>query len=298
MFRRALSQQVRHAAGSRSAAANCKELLTMAVYEPTLRMSSILDIRLWPSGTRPEHQTKGSAMSSFFSIPRVTGLLYLGLAVTGMLSFLIIQPQLFVSGDAAATVENLVAHADLARWGVALELGVVLFQAVLALLFLTLFRAVRPIAATAIAAFGLINAVAILCATMFWSVANGIATSAIAADSPGGEAAATVLLLIDLHNAAWDAGNLFFGLWLIPMGLAVLAAGWVRVLGYALIVGGVGYVMSAFFIVLLPQLGAAAGLLSLLATVGELWIIGYLLFTRTTVPSPAEPTRIAAQSRG
>lgn len=242
----------------------------------------------------PEHQTKGSAMKSFFSTPRVTGLLYLGLAITGMLAFLIIRPQLFVAGDGDATLENLRVHADLARWGVALELAVVLFQALLALSFLTLFRAVRPIAATAIAAFGLINAVAILCATMFWSVANAIAADPISASSPGGDAAATALLLFDLHNAAWDAGNLFFGLWLIPMGLAVLAAGWVRLLGYALIIGGVGYVTSAFLLVLLPQFGVAAEVLALLATVGELWIIGYLLFTRTAVPSPIGRERIAA----
>ena len=219
-------------------------------------------------------------MRTFLTPRRITGLLYLGLAVTGLLSYLVIRSQLLVAGDAGATLDNLAADPQLARWGVALELGAVLFQAVLSVSFFALFRAVRPVAAVAIAAFGLINAVAILVATMLWSVAIVIAAGATAA-APGTDAAATVLLLFTLHDAAWAAGNLFFGLWLIPMGLAVLAAGWVRLLGWALIVGGVAYVASAFLLVLAPGLQPIGEGLSLVATIGEFWIIGYLLFTRS-----------------
>lgn len=233
-------------------------------------------------------------MRSFFTTRRTTGLLYLAVAVTGVLSFLVIRSQILVAGDAAATLDNLVANAQLARWGVALELGIVLFQAVLALSFFALFRSVRPVAAVAIAAFGLINAVAILIATMFWGVAIAIAVDTSAAAAPGADAAATALLLFDLHDAAWDAGNLFFGLWLIPMGLAVLASGWVRVLGWALIGGGVAYVVSAFLLVLAPELSLVGELLAALATVGELWIIGYLLFTRTPVAARVGAERVAA----
>lgn len=227
-------------------------------------------------------------MRTFFTPRRVTGLLYLGLAVTGVLSHLVIRSQLFFPADAAATIDSLATHEALARWGVALELGVVLFQATLAVAFFALFRAVRPVAAVAIAAFGLINAVAILVATMLWAVAIAIATGAADAAAPGTDAAATVLLLFTLHDAAWSAGNLFFGLWLIPMGLAVIAAGWVRLLGWALIAGGIAYVASAFVLVLAPGFAPVAEGLAMLATVGELWIIGYLLFTRSRAAAPAQ----------
>ncbi|MEP7022030.1 MAG: DUF4386 family protein [Pseudonocardiales bacterium] len=39
-----------------------------------------------------------------------TGLAYFGLAVTGLLGYLAIRSQLYVDGDAGATVANLVAH--------------------------------------------------------------------------------------------------------------------------------------------------------------------------------------------
>lgn len=220
-------------------------------------------------------------MHTFFTLRRLTGLLYLGLALTGLLSYLVIRSQLLVAGDAAATLERVASNLPLARAGVALELGAVLFQAVLAVAFFGLFRAVRPVAAVAITAFGLLNAAAILVATMMWGVAIAVASGAAEAAAPGTDAAATVLLLFTLHDAAWSAGNLFFGLWLIPMGLAVLASGWVRALGWALIVGGVAYVASAFLLVLVPILQPLAEGLAMVATVGEFWIIGYLLFTRT-----------------
>jgi hypothetical protein len=239
-------------------------------------------------------------MRSFFTPRRVTGLLYLALAITGLLSYLVIRSQLVVAGDAAATLENLTADPQLARWGVSLELAVVLFQAVLAVSFFALFRAVRPVAAVAIAAFGLLNAAAILFATTMWTGAIAITSGVAEQAAPGTDAAATVLLLFTLHDAAWSAGNLFFGLWLIPMGLAVLAAGWVRFLGWALIVGGGAYVFSAFLLVLTPGFAPVAEGLALVATVGEFWIIGYLLFTRTRTRGPRRtqnsPEQIASIS--
>jgi Domain of unknown function (DUF4386) len=76
----------------------------------------------------------------------------------------------------------------------------------------------------------------------------------------------------------WEVGALFFGLWLIPMGWCVLRSRWMpRLLGWVLIVGGAGYVLSAFVAYLAPDLGIVADALTFPATVGEFWMIGYLL---------------------
>ena len=93
---------------------------------------------------------------------RLTGLLYLSLAVTGLLGFLVIRPRLFVPGDAETTVARLVENELLARAGVALELLIVVAQALTAVWFFRLFQSVDPVAAGSITAFGLANAVAIL----------------------------------------------------------------------------------------------------------------------------------------
>ena len=74
------------------------------------------------------------------------------------------------------------------------------------------------------------------------------------------------------------AGGLFFGLWLVPIGLLVLrCAGMPRLLGWLLVAGGVGYVLSAFITALAPGAQLVADALSITATIGEVWSIGYLL---------------------
>ena len=100
-------------------------------------------------------------MHDFRKTAQVTGLWYLGLAISGALGFLLIRPLLHVPGHPAETAKRLVEHEALARAGVGLELGVVVTQAIAAVWFYKLFRLLNPVAAGALAAFGLVNAVAI-----------------------------------------------------------------------------------------------------------------------------------------
>lgn len=204
---------------------------------------------------------------------RVTGLWYLGLAVTGMVSYLLIRGQLFVVDDPAATLANLTAQAPLARFGVVVEMGVVLTQALVALWFYRLFREVNAFAAGSIAAFGLVNSMAILASAAM--LASALDVSQHASLSVVGGTAATAQLLWVISGHLWIVGGLFFGLWLIPMGWLARRSGWMpNLLGWILMIGGIGYVANALLSYLLP--GAAVDLLTLPATVGEIWMVGYL----------------------
>jgi len=215
-------------------------------------------------------------MTTLKSTARLTGLAYLGLAVFGILGFLLIRGQLYVPGDAAATAANLVEHEALARFGIAADLTGVLVQALAALWFFKLFRRVNSFAAGAIGAFGLVNAVIILVAVVFSATALEVALGDAA--SPG-DRAATAQLLYGLSGAAWKVGGLFFGLWLIPMGWLAWRSGYMpRLLGWVLIGGGVGYVLSTYVAYLAPDLSGAANVFTIPATVGEVWMVGYLLW--------------------
>ncbi|MEU4663404.1 DUF4386 domain-containing protein [Micromonospora chalcea] len=210
-------------------------------------------------------------MHQLIRTARVTGLFYLGLAVTGALGFLTVRPMIFNPDDAGATFANLVAHESLARVGVALELLVVLTQALTAVWFHRLFRTVDSTASGSIAAFGLVNAVAILGSAAVLATALGVATG-----GPGD--ADTVQLLYLVSGNLWEVGGLFFGLWLVPMGWCVLRSGWLpRPLGRLLVTGGVGYVLMTFVAYLAPGAGIVGDLLVVPATVGEVWILGYLI---------------------
>ena len=208
---------------------------------------------------------------------RITGLLYLGLAVTGVLGFVLVRGRIFVAGDVGGTLANLSEHASLARLGIALELGIVLTQALTAVWFYRLFRGVDAFSAGVLAAFGLINAVMILgSAAMLASAFDVAGDPSLAA---AGDATATVQLLYVVSGHIWGVAAIFFGLWLIPMGWLVIRSGWLpRLLGWILIGGGVGYLLSAFVTYLIPKGDSVTVLMTIPATVGELWIVGYLIF--------------------
>lgn len=207
---------------------------------------------------------------------RLTGLAYLGLAISGLLGYLLVRQQLYVPGDEAATTANLVGNEALARFGVAVDLTVVLTQALAALAFFRLFRPFDALAAGAIAAFGLVNAVVILIGAVFSGTALEVALDGTA---PAGDQTATAQLLYELSEASWSLGGLFFGLWLIPMGWLAWRSGYLpRLLGWVLVVGGVGYVLSTYVAYLAPNLSGAANVFTIPATVGEVWMVGYLLW--------------------
>lgn len=213
-------------------------------------------------------------MRSLVRTARATGLWYLGLAVTGALGFLLIRPRLF-SDDPSQTLAHLVADEPLARAGIALELGIVITQVLAALWFYRLFRPIDRFVAGTLVLFGTVNAVAILASAAFLATALDVALGDAAV---GGATAPSAQLSYLVSGNLWDVAAVFFGLWLIPMGWLVLRSGWMPpLLGTLLIVGGVGYVLSAFVRYLLPGVELLADVLTIPATLGELWIIGYLL---------------------
>lgn len=202
-------------------------------------------------------------------VARTTGLHYLAMALVAVPGFLVLRPLLHDPGSAAATLTNLVADESLARLGIALELTLVVAQTLTALWFFRLFRAVDSFAAAALATFGLLNAVAVLGSTAGLTAALD---AALAGDADGAQ------LMYGLSDGMWGAGAVFFGLWLLPMGLLARRSGMPRPLGWFLLAGGVGYVVGAYLAVLAPGTGAVGDALAYVATIGEFWMIGTLLW--------------------
>lgn len=204
---------------------------------------------------------------------RITGVWYLMLAITGMVGFLALHPRIYVTGDPVKTLSNLMEFETLARLRLVFELLIVASQALAAVWFYKLFKDIRHTAAWALAAWGTVNAVAIMISAMAMGGAIEIAGSTQAMN----DKVIMIQLLQLFIKHGWGVGSLFFGLWLIPMGYTVVSSQCMPVwLGRILILGGVGYILSAF----IGYMGVNeswVGMLTIPATVGELWIIGYLL---------------------
>lgn len=204
---------------------------------------------------------------------RTTGVWYLMLAICGMAGFLILHSRIYVAGDPSKTLGNLTEHETLARLRLLFEFLIVVSQALAAVWFYKLFKDIRHVAAWALAAWGMVNAVAIMISAIAMAGAIEVATGTQGMDEK--------LMLVQLFNQlikhAWGVGSLFFGLWLIPMGYIVTSSQRMPVwLGRVLVVGGAGYILSAF-INYMGMGDAWVGMLTIPATVGEFWMIAYLL---------------------
>lgn len=205
---------------------------------------------------------------------RLTGIWYLLLAISGVLGFLIFHPQIFVSNDPQKTLTNLTEFESTSRIRLLLELVIIASQALAAVWFYKLFIEIKAWAAFAIGSWGLMNAAAIMVSAISMGTAIEIANFATPTLQ---EKVIIIQLLNSIISKSWVVGGLFFGLWLIPMGYVVVTSKRMPLwLGRTLIIGGIGYILNTFF----NCIGFSHSLMDILtipATIGEFWMIGYLL---------------------
>ena len=217
--------------------------------------------------------TEDQQQKELVGTARITGFWYLMLAITGMVGFLMLHGRIYVAGDPSKTLANLVEHETIARTRLLFEFLIVISQALAAVWFYKLFKDIRHDAAWALAAWGMMNAAAIMISAMAMGGAIEVAGSAQALN----EKLIMTQLFQQFIKHAWGVGSLFFGLWLIPMGYIVVSTQRMPVwLGRLLILAGTGYLVSTF-ISYMGVHGAWVEMLVIPATVGEVWMVAYLL---------------------
>jgi hypothetical protein len=211
---------------------------------------------------------------------RLAGLLYLTVAVLGGFAHLVVRATVYEAGDSAATAANVLAHADLVRIGVVADLC----QAtIFVFLGMTLHRLLRHVDSDVASAMMILVAMAsaIICLNMVFQFAGLlVATEEPYATAFGADGAnAMVLLLFDLQHYGYLIAQIFFGLWLIPLGyLTHRSQSFPRALGLLLVVGGVSYLGGTLTEFLSPGLGKQIeAFIYTPPTIAELWMIGFLL---------------------
>jgi hypothetical protein len=239
-------------------------------------------------------------MSSSKRLARIAGLLYLGVGIFGGFAEGYVEPKMYVAGDAAATAGNVVANADLVRIGVVADL---VNQVVLVFLALTLYSLLKHVHQSVARAMVVLVVIAAAIASLnavFEFEGLRVATGAVDLSALGTEGSnAMVLLLLDTQHYGLLIAQIFFGLWLIPLGFLTLKSGWFpKALSAVLVVGGVCYLIDLFAAFLAPVFSQLIhGFIVIPCAVAEIWMLGYLLFigvrTDKTV-KPDEPILTAA----
>jgi hypothetical protein len=242
-------------------------------------------------------------MTSQVRLARTAGIYYLAVAILGGFAHGYVRARVYVLGDAAETADNVVANARLVRFGFAADLvQATLMLFVVLALYRLLHHVSKPVA-QAMVAFVVVS-VPITCLNMLNQLgALLVATDPSYTSSLGADGSDTVvLLLLDLQHNGYLIAQIFFGLWLFPLGLlAYRSALFPRLIGVLLMLGSVAYLVDVVLQFLVSDLAdvVSAPILIPVVIVAEVSMLGYLLIKGVKAPRPddtpahGEPTLIA-----
>src|SRR5437868_7768863 len=172
-------------------------------------------------------------------IARIAGVLYLLVGIFGGFAEGFVYPKVYVAGDAATTASNLLANSALVRMGVVADLFNATVWIFLALTLYLLLKHVNKSVARAMVVLVAIGASIVCLNTVFEFEGLRAATGAVnlAAFGTAGSHA-LVLLLLDTQHYGIFIAQIFFGLWLVPLGYLAYKSGlFPKALGVLLVVG-------------------------------------------------------------
>lgn len=209
---------------------------------------------------------------------RLAGFLWLLMFLFGPAAQ-IIRDRLFISGDTAATAGNIMANDFLFRLGFASDLMMMIIYVLLPLTLykllctvnknLAIIMVIFVILGTSINMINLLNEFASL---QLLSGAKYLGVFEMA------QLQAQSMLSYDLYLHGYEIANIFFGLWLVPLGLLVCKSGYIpRILGILLIIGGCGLFVNVFIHFLFPGYGIVSTILLIPQTLSEFLFLAWLL---------------------
>jgi hypothetical protein len=231
-------------------------------------------------------------MNSPKRLARIAGVLYLLVGIFGGFAEGYVEPTMYVPGDAAATAGNVVANAGLVRLGVVSDL---LDQSVFVFLALTLYILLKHVHKSAATAMVVLVALAAGISSLnavFEFAGLRVATGAVDMSALGTEGSnAMVLLLLDTQHYGLLIAQIFFGLWLVPLGYLAHKSGWFpKALAVLLVVAGGAYLLDLLAAFLVPDFGQVIHtFIVIIPAVAEIWMVGYLLAIGVKTVKSAKP---------
>jgi hypothetical protein len=236
-------------------------------------------------------------MNSPKRLARTAGAFYLVVAICGGFAHAV-RSQVYVPGEAAATVANVVANASLVRMSFVADLVDAVFFLLTVMALYQLLQHVNKVVARAMFTF-VVVAVAIKALNLVTQLqALLVATQPSYAGAFGGSDA-MVLLLLNLQHNGYLVAQIFFGLWLFPLGLLAYRSGmFPRALGVVLMAGTVAYLLDVALQFLAPTLAAVVNPFVIpVVILSEVSMLAYLLVKGVaTVKAPVTAERALVAS--
>jgi hypothetical protein len=232
-------------------------------------------------------------MSRITNPGRFAGVLYVVTSIFGFFAMGYVPNELIVHGNAAATANNISAFETLFRLGIASQL---IGMAGFIFVALALYELLKGVDRRQASLMVILIVVSIPIA--FLNEVNSIAALTLvrgadflsAFERPQREAMA--MLFLNLHGRGLVFCELFWGLWLLPLGYLVYKSRFLpRFLGVWLVFAGIAWVILCFTGIVLPRYADK------LNTYFQPFILGEIAFMLWLVIKGAKPPQIDAAAR-
>lgn len=233
-------------------------------------------------------------MISTRALARVGGAIYLAVGVLGAFSEYV-RTSVTVPDDARATAANVAAHVTLFHLGFVTDL--IDFTCFLGV-GIVMYVILRPVSPAVALAMLVINAVSVPIQAL--NMLNQAGALLAATDPAYGAGPTTVLWLLEMHRLGYLIAQIFFGLYLLPLGYLVFRSGiFPKVLGIVLAIGATGYVGGVATSFASPGFQSGAALyLGVAGGVAELLFLLWLLVMGAGTPARegSARARVAGES--
>jgi hypothetical protein len=219
---------------------------------------------------------------------RIAGALYLVVVLTGIFSLAYVPAQIYVPGDAAATVRNIMASEQLFRLGIVAGLACYTAFLLLPLALYRLLSMINKNAAVLMVAFAVASV-----PISFVNLLNKLDVLSLLSGAEYLQALTTqqlqtqVMLSLDAYRNGLLVLQILWGLWLLPFGFLVFKSGFLpRILGVLLMVGCFGYLIDFLGSALFPGYSdtVIASYASIPGSIGEIGICLWLLIVGVRSP--------------
>ena len=210
---------------------------------------------------------------------RTAGFLYLLLSVVGAYGLAYVPSQIMVSGNAAATANNILAHELMFRWGSVSQL---ISNTLFVFLVLVLYRLLKPVngqLAKLMLIFVLVQVPLSFIIEVFNFTALIILKGEVMSALNLTQKQDLAMLFVRMHRYGFVVLEIFWGLWLIPFGQLVYQSVFIpKIFGVLLIIAGAAYITESFTAMLLPAyLSGVAQVTGVLYAIGEFAIMLWLM---------------------
>jgi hypothetical protein len=224
-------------------------------------------------------------MSSLKNPGRFAGFLYVLTSFVGFFAMGYVPSKLIVHGSAAATASNIAASETLFRLGIAGEL---IGQAGFIFVALALYDLLKGVNRRH--ASLMVTLIVVSIPIAFVNELNSIAALVLVRDflsifeKPQRDALA--MLFLNLHHHGFVVAEIFWGLWLFPLGLLVYRSRFLpRFLGVWIILAGFAWVVLSLTGILLPQYQDKVDTYAQPAFFGEIAFMLWLLIRGARPPA-------------